>query len=117
MVYLLTLALVLTLTTAYSRWHNHSRCHYRYIVKYIHVHNMGTDILCYSFVHNIQVYKLNKRKKNLKNVNLKGQLVDNIRSFMYLITYVNISFERCPKRKGNSMFRFYCKKVHQSDGI
>lgn len=41
-----------------------------------------------------------------------GQLVDNIKFFIYLVTYVNIVFVCCPKRNWISMFRILCKKKY-----
>lgn len=67
---------------------------------------MGTHMLRHNFPHNIQLYRLNKRKKHLYNVYTKESLADNIT--FQVPTYVNIHPVRGPIHIGNSMFRFHC---------
>lgn len=67
---------------------------------------MGTNMLRHNFSHNIQLYRLNKRKKHFYNVYTKKSFADNIT--YHVLTYVNIHPVRGPIHIGNSMFRFYC---------
>lgn len=76
------------------------------MAKNIHVHNMGTNMLRHNFSHNIQLYRLNKRKKHFYNVYTKKSFADNIT--YHVLTYVNIHPVRGPIHIGNSMFRFHC---------